>query len=272
MKLIQNNQSYPVEQIKKYRKKKILFVLLFSVLVIILLISPISPLRTYELLLNPLFLFMTFLMALGVFFYLSISWLLKKFDNLFDGLDDHINISRKGASGERLVLEKLAMILDDSYTVFSNYKLEKYNFDFDFLIISPKGLIAMEVKNLSDSYKFLENELYKVKKSGYEEIIHKMRKEDDFRNKLKRHCDLLNSYLYQEGFQDIKAKKVIVFVNDRVEIEGKSGIYIVKGVDKLRDYFEGLTTDDRFTEDFCSRIVNKLSVKTYNTIKIVNKN
>jgi len=106
-------------------------------------------------------------MLLGVFSCLIGQGLFNVFNSFLYGIDRKIGISMAGHEGEQKVFKELSNILDDRYTVYPNYIIPGHKFDLDFLIVGPKGLIVVEVKNFSNATVFSENEAVSVKDAGY---------------------------------------------------------------------------------------------------------
>jgi hypothetical protein len=259
MKVVGNKKSYSEKQLRKNRIKK------YSVLVIILIVFValikyiILPFLKDPKWLSANSLFILILMILGVTACLAALGLSKWVESFLNNVNSDIGISMAGHEGEKNVYEELRRVLDDKYTVYPNYIIPGHKFDLDFLIVGPKGLIVVEVKNLSNSTIFTEDKALSIKKSGYKKETKELVGSSDPRTKINIHCKVLNNYLNYLDFNNINIKKVLVFAKDHVTIEGKSKIYIVKKIDELGKYFNSLYQDERFTPEFCEEINKKLS-------------
>ena len=255
MKLIKGDKSYSKELIIKNSLEKHIFTGFMILLAIVYLAIFV---RRFEALNSESFIIL-FSMLLGVLLFAFFLWMNKLLNRFLDKKDSNINVARFGEEGEKKILNKLEKILDDNYYVYPNFKIPGRKFDVDFLIIGKKGLIAMEVKNSSNLYSFFEKEALRIKGTGYTQEITKLIGNADPRIKLKNHCKSLDYYLYSIGLRNVKARKVLVFVNSSINIEGKSGIYIVKNISGLDKYFESLTNDERFSPEYCANIVEKIN-------------
>jgi hypothetical protein len=262
MKVIAKNISYSQTQIKRnVTKKYIIFsvILIFSVVLLKYSFYSLTKSRGW---LDEKFISLIIGLIFGIFVGLIIPRLSNKLDSFFDKIDLEINIAKAGDKGEKLIYEELDKILDDNYTVYPNYIIPGHKFDLDFLIIGPKGVIVMEVKNFSNSTLFSEDQVLSIKDSNdsqYKKEVTKLVGRADPRVKINSHCKVLHDYLNYLHIPNINIKKVLVFTKDHVIIEGKPGIYIVKKIYELNKYFNDLYVDGRFTTEFCDEMNKKLS-------------
>jgi hypothetical protein len=161
----------------------------------------------------------------------------------------------RGREGEKAALSELKSVLSDEYKIYKNFKIPGRKFDIDFVIVGPKGLIVFEVKNYSGKMVFYQE--YALKKlseaNRQKDEVHLFGKNDP-RNQIIYHSAIFDQYLADLGFENLKINKALVFVNDMVEMKGKSGIPIISGLDKLRVFLIGLEEDEKFTSEFCGRI------------------
>jgi len=250
MKLVKNTESYSEEIIRKNIFKQKLFTIIFLSLSIVALVYCIKYSAPIDQ--NSVVIFT--LMTMGLLFGLLLKWMTGRINSFFFKTDQKIGISSKGHEGEEIVSLEMKNILDEKYTVYQNFKIPGRKFDIDFLIVGPKGVIAMEVKNYSDRLLFFEDKIIKVRGEGYTRTVTELYGNYDPRNKLKNHCFSLNNYLQTMGLNEIKVRKVLVFINDNNKIEENPGIFIVQGVNKLKSYFASLYTDEKFTTEFCEKI------------------
>lgn len=252
MLLIKGRKSYSKEIISKNLRE------LYGFIILILLLNVASLFFSYkkDRVFNSDTLIVLIFMSLGAAVCLLFILMFRVLNKYFNKKDKIINIARVGEAGERAVLNRLKKSLDDSYSVYPNFKIPGRKFDVDFLIIGPKGVIVMEVKNNSDYYIFTEEEVLKVRGSGYTREVTKLYGNSDPRVKLSNHSKSINYHLYSAGIKGVRVKKVLVFIDTKIKIIGKAGIYIVKNLGEIDKYLEGLRDDDRFTLEYCS-IVNK---------------
>lgn len=256
MKLITRGKSYSQKQLIKHQGMK-WAVILFGLLFLILAISYFWVVGGYWIH-DPQFIVTGVAVLLGALVILLAQRVSNCLDNYLINKDGQIGIAKAGDLGECLVREELDKVLDDSYVVCANYIIPGHKFDLDFLIIGPKGLIVVEVKNFSDSTIFSEQQALRVKDFGYRRETTMLVGKADPRTKIDTHCRVFNNYLNYLGLDNIKIKKVLVFPKDHITIEGKSRIYIVKKIHELGQYFEDLYPDERFTPEFCAEVAYKL--------------
>lgn len=260
MKIVASEKSFSKKQIKKHRIKKYSVFISVFLIVIVLLYFCYKSLSNDPNRFNPIVLIQVFSMIVGALLYVLFKWLFGKLDTYIDNIDINLGVAMAGDKGEVMVFEELKKVLDDNYTVYPNYIIPGHKFDLDFLIVGPKGLVVVEVKNFSNATFFSEDKAMIIKQSdsAYKQETTKLVGSSDPRNKIETHCKTLSNYLSYLEFNNINVKKVLVFAKDHVTIEGKSNIYIVKKIYELCKYFESLYPDDRFTPEFCKEVNEKL--------------
>jgi hypothetical protein len=259
MKTVGNKKSYSESQLRKNRIIKYGALVIILVIFIVLIKYAILPIFQPKVWMNANSWIILILIMLGAITGLVSMAISRWLESFFYKVNYNINISAAGDEGEKKVYDELVKVLDDKYTVYPNYIIPGHKFDLDFLIVGPKGLIVMEVKNFSNATVFSEDKALSVKESGYKKEVTKLVGSSDPRNKIDTHCKVLNSYLNYLDFDNINIKKVLVFAKDHVTIDGKSKIFIVKKIYELGKYFDSLYADDRFTPEFCEEVNNKLS-------------
>ncbi|MDD4901730.1 MAG: nuclease-related domain-containing protein [Patescibacteria group bacterium] len=260
MKTIGNKKSYSESQLRKNRIIKYSALVTLLVIFIVLIKYAILPIFQPKVWMNANSWVILILIVLGAITGIAALAMSKWLESFFDKVNYNISISAAGDEGEKKVYDELRKVLDDKYTVYPNYIIPGHKFDLDFLIVGPKGLIVMEVKNFSNSTVFSEDKALSVKESGYKKEVTKLVGSSDPRNKIDIHCKVMNSYLNYLNFDNIKIRKVLVFAKDHITIEGKSKIYIVKKINELGQYFDSLYRDERFTPEFCEEINKKLLI------------
>ncbi len=256
MNFFKKEKAYSKKKIKDNLLKQWIFsVVYFSVVVFLLLYS----FKYLRISLDYNSLLITVSMILGLILGLVTVWVNKFTNNFFLKTDTEKSIAKKGYEGEKRVYLELIKTLDsDKYRIHQNFKIPGAKFDFDFLIIGPKGVVVLEVKNSDNSYIFTEEEAIRVKISKYSREETKLFGPCDHRNKLINRCLFLTNYLKSIGLDQIKIRKALVFVDSRVEIKGKSKVFIVSNINQLDNYFNSLNEDVRFSQDFCEKIDKKL--------------
>ncbi len=151
--------------------------------------------------------------------------------------------AKLGFKGENIVAGWLDELLSkDHYSILPAVKLPGHKFDIDFVIIGPKGVIVLEVKNYSNKRIFIEDEYYQVK-DGQRYVLSV---DFDPRFQVQSHVYYLRKYLEDNGLRDIRILKAIVFPkSDAANVIGSVGVYIASGFDALKRFFDGVTVDPR---------------------------
>lgn len=162
--------------------------------------------------------------------------------------------AKRGFEGEDLVSSWLEDIVGKN-NFLKNVKLPFHIFDFDAVIIGDKGIIVLEVKNLSSPVYF-ENGQYHSEKDG------KFSPLSDDQNpqiKLNERAIVLRKYLVANGFGGIAIYKALVYVNGLVSWKGDVLTYVIKDKNSLVRYLDGLEVDSRCTPEIQKNIKKLLS-------------
>jgi len=241
---------------KLYLKSILKFFAILSALILILLIDVVYGIGranfTFEVF-EMLFVFAVGYMSYPLFNIL-LSKLLKKEDEI---LKDWGN-AELGFKGEDTVADWLKQILlTKDYIVLPNVVLPNQSFDFDFIIIGPKGVIVLEVKNLTGKYHFSNDEYFGIK-NGQKKVLPPY---FDPREQVKKQIFSLREYFELKGYSNIKISKSVVFIDKNlISIEGNTGIYISAGYDSLKNFFDGITLDSNYTTEYCEKVRQVLSM------------
>jgi hypothetical protein len=202
-----------------------------------------------------------FVFLLGFLYYplclKLIDWIEKTFlDPVVDEKKREMKNSRKGFEGENIVNVWLEEIVGKE-NFFKNISFQCCNFDIDNVIVCDKGVIAIEVKNLSDSIHFDDENCYYEKEDGKRYIW----SYEDPRSEVKRHSNALRNYLNEHGFDTVKMNRILVFPNGKVSWEGDLGIFIAKDKESLRRYIASSEADNVCTAEVqaeIKKLLNKL--------------
>jgi len=200
-----------------------------------------------------------FAFLFGFIFYPVFSLVLKKTDKIADKLLDDADAARRGFEGENTVAGWLKQLLpQDSYRVLRNVKLSGHKFDIDFIVIGPKGVIMLEVKNFTEQRCFSEDEYFQVKNSRK----HVLPLKDDPREEVRYHLYYLRKQFESKMPDRVRISKAVVFLNENdVIFEGNPGIYIANGFDSLKRFIEGVSEDSKYDDSFYRKIENILGNK-----------
>ncbi|WP_353684509.1 nuclease-related domain-containing protein [Thermodesulfovibrio sp. 3907-1M] len=154
-----------------------------------------------------------------------------------------------GAQGENVLKQTLRRILSDSYTAYYGYQTQS-NGDVDCIVVGPKGVILIEVKNHKGTILYEERTGWRCVKTGkkgtYEGFIKNPGKQ--VTKNYWEIRELLSSY----GI-DIPVYAVVVFTNPKATLEIKSPTfgYKVLKVEDLQSYIDSLP------EKVCPKAIDK---------------
>lgn len=167
----------------------------------------------------------------------------------------------KGNRGERRTFERLSEMLGDRYHLYRNFKIPNLKFDIDSVIVGPKGIITFEIKNLggkNDRFRFEGMDTYKITRySNGNEVTCKF---GGFGNmnpirEAKRHNVALEEWLVKNSHDRIKVKGAILMTGEaKIEEIKDPAIYVIKGLDGIKNFFDGCFDDQRFTEKYCEEL------------------
>ena len=147
-----------------YLKANLKFLLVFVLFIIILFLNYRYGISKAN------FTFTTFVLLfavlIGFILYPLVMLMRNKLDKFEDGILDEANSARLGFEGENTVASWLEEILPKTgYIVLPNVILPKHRFDIDFVVIGPKGVVVLEVKNRTGKYHFSNDEYFEIKNS-----------------------------------------------------------------------------------------------------------
>ena len=159
-------------------------------------------------------------------------------------------INEKGLNGEDIVCADLKS-LDNSWTYIRNYS-NRYacSGDIDGILVGPKGMFLLEVKNWhgsfrvsgTDMYRHLANDVYKLYKSPIDQLSNNTQKLTDF--------------LAKNGIQ-IKSRPFVVLIDGQVEsYHGPTGIFIAGQKNIVEQILK--SPDQSFSAEKIQQIINIL--------------
>ena len=169
------------------------------------------------------------------------------------------NILVSGHRGERLLM-KIAKKLSGDYTVFTNLPIryKKNRSELDVLLVGPRGVLIIEVKNHSgviigsdNSEHWIQRKYYRKGKTAEIEM------ENPF-NQIKRQREILKSILRANGI-DVWVDSILFFSGDpslRLRINGN--IAVASSENELNNLIGTYETKTMLSEDECAAIVEVL--------------
>lgn len=196
---------------------------------------------------------------LGLFIWVLLKvwgWCEKRMDAKIDEYHQAWKNAERGFKGEDLVNVELQKLLNpNEYHIFRNLVLKGRKSDMDFVIVGPKGVVLLEVKNYHDS-----KDSYTAKHQYYISKAKKsVEKDSDLREFVGWSAGQLEKYLAENDVDRVNVRRVILYVNpDSVEIKEFGGnynrVYLIKGLNKLGDYLATCKDDIRFTSDLFTKV------------------
>jgi len=182
---------------------------------------------------------------------------------LFASSKNHINrliyqirTFRFGKRGEDTVVKELSKHLDDSYIYVENYQIPNTRIgDIDGLLIGPKGVIILEVKNYNgvfrisgpDMYRRLRGDIYKLyERSPFEQTI--------------RQKEYLTKFLREKGV-DTHVIPTVVLVTGKINaISGETGVFIAE-INKLTNHIFEMSQVSQWSPEFSEKTIAALGLK-----------
>jgi len=235
---------------KQYLKAKFKFYIVLFTLIAVLVLDIIFGIGRMNFTIQVFV--MLFIFACGFMFYPLFQFLNGRLSILEDKILKDWNIAELGIKGEDTVMDWLKQILPgNEYIILPNVVLPNHRFDIDFIVIGPKGIVALEVKNFTGKYHFSSDDFFKIN-NGQMNILDPL---FDPRSEVRRHTFSLREYFELKGHSNIRILKAVVFIDKSlVTIEGNTGIYIATGYDSLKSFFDNMTLDDNYTSEYCQKI------------------
>ena len=204
----------------------------------------------------PSFLFL--LLFIGIFFKI-INWFFNKLDYFTKKIETDIEKFSAGVSGENTVFKELTQILNpDEYKVYRNIVLPEARGDIDLLLVGPTGIGIIEVKKYSTKTIFSYNKAQYVNNFGLIRFLLKDNRWQVFEQSLH-----LSNYLNRKGIKVSKINKAILYIDpDSVkfnEMKNKYKVYVIRGIQNLKVYLNGLFKKGVFTKEHMNKVVDLLS-------------
>jgi hypothetical protein len=253
--------SYSQKQILVNSIKIAVIILIFLIIVIGGLIWSTHSLITGKQWLNPQFITGSVLLLFGFFAGVLELTFLEKLESSLDRIIRSLKNGLKGHRGEQATIQKLQQVLGDQYRVYPNFKIPGRKFDIDMLILGPKGVITLEVKNYGGEYKFSGNDTYQITRYHNGNINYCWLNERE--NPIKeaqRHNAILGEWLVQNGYRDIKPWGALLMVGDaKIASLEKPAIYVITKLERLRDYIENLPDNGIFKADAYEQLISLLN-------------
>jgi hypothetical protein len=130
---------------------------------------------------------------------------------------------RAGIAGEQLVATELGRALTDDWTLLRGYRNRRG--EIDHLLLGPKGLFAIEVKNVNATVR-VDGDIWQADKyDNYGNLVEQYRITDrkgrSPSEQLNESADELERFLHERG-QQVKAQRVVVLTHRRSRLAAAS--------------------------------------------------
>ncbi len=176
----------------------------------------------------------------------------------FDPFLENIGNFRKGKRGEDEVREMLKGSLNDDYIYIENYLIPNTRIgDIDGLLVGPKGIIILEVKNYQGVFRASGPDLYRRNKGDNYTLYRKSPFTQTIRQK-----NYFLKYFKDKGISNVSVGAIIVFPEAKISaISGETGVFITEN-DKLVNHIFKLSPVSDWSAELENRIINSLDIKT----------
>lgn len=144
----------------------------------------------------------------------------EKFRNYMSYVKNTRNIISSGLKGEREAYEAVSLICGE-IRILRNIQTPAYNSDYsvehDMIVITPKGIFSIEVKNIHSHYAEITEQGMLVSKH----TNNKVRTHDNVVQQSRRHYASIKSVLKGTKYEFTKTTSVLLFSNDMCNVENK---------------------------------------------------
>lgn len=203
----------------------------------------------------------TITFILGVLFGVGGYYLRDKLEVFLDNIIRQIKNALKGNLGERKAIGRLQEILGSQYKIHRNFRIPNTKFDNDVIVIGPKGIILIEIKNIRGEFEFKGQETYKHYRCYGSECLCKLNEYKSPSKEVIRHSNALQNWLEVKGVKDIKIKRAVLLVgHSRIRKIEDPTVYIIPSLDGLAEFMDKSFNDNCFSHKFCDKL-NQLLIK-----------
>ncbi|MCL5017063.1 MAG: NERD domain-containing protein [Patescibacteria group bacterium] len=164
----------------------------------------------------------------------------------------------KGNWGEKKTFNKLIEILDERYKIYPNFHIpiSGNNFDIDVVIIGPKGIICIEIKNIKGKFDFIGKETFKHDWHNGNSCIDTLGEYNSPSREVLRHSLALEKWLKEKG-KNILSKHMLLLVGGKAIINKlePSHYFIVKNLEELQLRLSDTKIDPYFTTEVIQDLI-----------------
>jgi hypothetical protein len=173
-----------------------------------------------------------------------------------DPLLDEIQNFRYGKKGEEEVRDILDETLDDNYVYVENYLIPNTRIgDIDGLLIGPKGIIILEVKNYVGVFRISGNDILRRLRGD----IYKLYRKSPFKQVM-RQAKYLSKF-FKEKSVDTRVMPMVVLVTGLISvISGETGVFITE-IDKLTNNIFKISPVPNWSTELSNKIIATLGLE-----------
>lgn len=255
--------SFSQKEVIKNSFKIIVFIIIFILFEYFCFKSSILTVWKERKWLDPNFMLVGLSFFVGVIFVLIWRYIQGKLDIFINDTVRRLKNALKGNRGEKKTFARLKEILGQEYKIYKNFKVPGTNFDNDLIILGPKGLIYIEIKNINGAFDFVGEETYRYDRHHGDESLCKLNEQHSPTKKVLWHCEHFERWLSNNGFKEVIIKRAILLVSDNIKIVKieNPAVYIISSLNNLADFIEKSYNDPLFTKEFCYKLDQLLSRK-----------
>jgi hypothetical protein len=256
MQIIEYQKSYAKKELEKIGSKPLFISIAILILFILFLFTgffSLAKLPSFLMFLEPVKKFFPYIaISLMVFLLFFMIGGEDYVDYLFEQRDRLL----MGDEGEERVANFLKRHLDDSFIYIKNYYLPNIEAgDIDGLLVGPKGIILLEVKNYRGLFRVSGRDLYKKEKIRKRYRLY-------YRNPipqiLEKERFLIE--LFKQNNIFIKITPIVVLVDGKIEeVQGLKGCWILEYY-KLADFIYKLPDIDNWNKTLKQQLFNILGL------------
>jgi hypothetical protein len=155
------------------------------------------------------------------------------------------NMLKVGIEGEDRVIKELEKFSEE-YKMFSNIRMKVNNdeIEFDNLVITDKGIVIIEVKNIGENGNsrlvITKDGQYKKIKNGHEQVITGYTPTSQLYHHALKLSNMLKKGLKERNYKyiSLNIKPIVVIANDNIKIENESETIIVRVSEIFYHIFE----------------------------------
>lgn len=175
-----------------------------------------------------------------------------------DDIDAAIDANRKGKIGEDRVVDALRELLDGSCHIFRNLHIDKEKkWDVDIALVSPWGVYALEVKNLTGEYEIADTIV--TKKFGKK--IVKLKDRDNPVIEARRHAACLKSFLdadFSRNNDKAFVEPIVIWANPDIKAWDSKAAIKCWRIERLSEELDSIRTKQKLSPQGQKDIIEKL--------------